>query len=49
MTTTKTTITKKDGTKEVTEEVLDNGKRAENKYILGPGESENGMKAKLKY
>ncbi len=50
MTTKKTTITNKDGSKEVTEEVIENGKRTENKYMLGPGESDsNAQRHRIKY
>ena len=46
--TKKTTITHGDGTKDVSEEVIENGTRMEKKYSLQPGESESG-KGRLKY
>ena len=47
--TRKTTITHEDGSKDVSEEVIDNGKKMEKKYSLQPGESESGNRGKLKY
>ena len=37
VTTKKTTIVNNDGSKEVTEETIDGGKKIEKKYSLGPG------------
>ena len=48
MVTRKTTLTHGDGRKEVSEEVIEDGKKSVKKYVLGPGES-NGNKEKLKY
>ena len=39
VTTKKTTVVNPDGTKEVTEETIDGGKKLEKKYSLGPGQN----------
>lgn len=48
MTTKTTTVSKGDGSKEVTKEVIENGQKTSEKYILGPGESDK-TRGKLKY
>lgn len=45
----KTVITNQDGTKTVTEEVIDNGKRVESKYILGANESAPQVKRTITF
>jgi hypothetical protein len=47
--TRKTTITHGDGTRDVSEEVIEDGKKVEKKYSLQAGESEPSAKPKLKY
>lgn len=42
-------MTREDGSKEVTEEVIDGGKKTETKYLLAPGESDAQNRGKLKY
>jgi hypothetical protein len=49
VTSKKTIITKQDGSKEVTEESMEDGRKVENKYILGPGQSDPSGKGRLKY
>jgi hypothetical protein len=45
----KTVITNQDGTKTVTEEVIDNGKRVESKYVLGANESAPQVKRTITF